>query len=331
MNMAPFCSEDEILDRIDRHFPRNHPRLLLGRGDDCCVQAPCGPLCISTDLFMEDVHFRRSYFTPEDIGRKALAVNLSDLAACGARPVAFSLGLALPQDADPVLVDGLFRGMADLARPFDIALSGGDLSRADKLHLCLTVFGEAPVGGALTRGACRPGDLLFVIGALGLARVGLARLETEGRTARNHFPAACEAHLHPLPRVAEGLLLAALCNAAPETRRIALLDVSDGLARDLPRLLGTPELGADLTLPSPHEEVLRHAADTARGLPAADAARETMLLGGEDYALLGACAPDRAAELAAVLPEAAPIGTVSAEPGIRCRGQLVEGGFDHFN
>lgn len=329
--MPPFRSEDEILACIDRHFPRTHPRLLLGRGDDCCVQAPCGPLCVSTDLFMEDVHFRRSYFTPEDIGWKALAVNLSDLAACGARPVAFSVGLALPQDADPVLADGLFRGMADLARPFDIALSGGDLSRADKLHLCLTVFGEAPAGGALTRGACRPGDLLFVIGPLGPARVGLARLEAEGRTALQDFPAACKAHLRPLPRVAEGLLLAELSSAAPEKRRISLLDVSDGPARDLPRLLGTPELGADLTLPSPHEEVLRHAAATAQGRSVADTAREIMLLGGEDYALLGACAPDRAADLIAVLPEAELIGTVSAEPGIRCRGRLVSGGFDHFN
>ncbi len=328
--MAALCSEDDVLARIDRFFVPGHPRLPLGRGDDCCVLSPAGPLCVSTDLFLEDVHFRRAYFTPEDVGRKALAVNLSDLAACGARPVGFSLGLALPPDADEALVDGLFRGLAEEARPHGTALTGGDLSRADKLHLCLTVFGEAPAGGALTRGGCRPGDVLFLIGRPGLARVGLARLEAEGRAALEAFPAACTAHLRPVPRVIEGLRLAALCDTEPRLRRCALMDVSDGLAGDLPRLLGSPDLGADLVLPAPHPEVLRHATDTARGVPAAEAAAEIMLQGGEDYALLGACDPKRAAAFAAVVHEAVFLGTVSAEPGIRRQGRTVRGGFDHF-
>ncbi len=328
--MAALHSEDDVLARIERFFPSGHPGLSLGRGDDCCVFAPAGPLCVSTDLFVEDVHFRRTYFTPEDTGRKALAVNLSDLAACGARPTGFSLGLALPADADEALVDGVFRGLAEEARPYGAALTGGDLSRADKLHLCLTVFGEAPAGGALTRGNCRPGDVLFLIGRPGLARVGLARLEAGGRAALETFPAACAAHLRPAARVIEGLRLAAVCDAEPALRRCALMDVSDGLARDLPRLLGTPDLGADLVLPAPHPEVLRHATDVARGVPAAEAAAEIMLQGGEEYALLGACDPKRAAAFAAVVHEAVFLGTVSADPGIRRQGRAVHGGFDHF-
>ena len=89
--MSDLVSEDHILARIASHFPNEGPDVLLGRGDDCAVLGVSGPLCVSTDLFMEGVHFRRSYFTPEDIGWKALAVNLSDLAADGARPMAVTL------------------------------------------------------------------------------------------------------------------------------------------------------------------------------------------------------------------------------------------------
>ena len=141
--MSDLVSEDHILARIASHFPNEGPDVLLGRGDDCAVLGVSGPLCVSTDLFMEDVHFRRSYFTPEDIGWKALAVNLSDLTADGARPMGFTVGLSLPPDADMALVDGLCAGMAELAAQASVPLVGGDLSRADKLHLCLTVFGQA--------------------------------------------------------------------------------------------------------------------------------------------------------------------------------------------
>ena len=169
--MSDLVSEDHILARIASHFPNEGPDVLLGRGDDCAVLGVSGPLCVSTDLFMEDVHFRRSYFTPEDIGWKALAVNLSDLAADGARPMGFTVGLSLPPDADMALVDGLCAGMAELAAQASVPLVGGDLSRADKLHLCLTVFGQAEK--TLLRGEAQPGDVIFLIGRTGLARAGL--------------------------------------------------------------------------------------------------------------------------------------------------------------
>ena len=124
--MSDLVSEDHILARIASHFPNEGPDVLLGRGDDCAVLGVSGPLCVSTDLFMEDVHFRRSYFTPEDIGWKALAVNLSDLAADGARPMGFTVGLSLPPDADMALVDGLCAGMAELAAQASVPLVGGE-------------------------------------------------------------------------------------------------------------------------------------------------------------------------------------------------------------
>ena len=183
--MSDLVSEDHILARIASHFPNEGPDVLLGRGDDCAVLGVSGPLCVSTDLFMEDVHFRRSYFTPEDIGWKALAVNLSDLAADGARPMGFTVGLSLPPDADMALVDGLCAGMAELAAQASVPLVGGDLSRADKLHLCLTVFGQAEK--TLLRGEAQPGDVIFLIGRTGLARAGLLLLEERGRAALNEL------------------------------------------------------------------------------------------------------------------------------------------------
>lgn len=240
--MSDLVSEDHILARIASHFPNEGPDVLLGRGDDCAVLGVSGPLCVSTDLFMEDVHFRRSYFTPEDIGWKALAVNLSDLAADGARPMGFTVGLSLPPDADMALVDGLCAGMAELAAQASVPLVGGDLSRADKLHLCLTVFGQAEK--TLLRGEAQPGDVIFLIGRTGLARAGLLLLEERGRAALNGWPIPCEAHLRPAPRLKEGMRLSRLAadwgreKGDPTCGRLGLMDLSDGLARDLPRLIG---------------------------------------------------------------------------------------------
>ena len=197
--MSDLISEDHILARIASHFPNEGPDVLLGRGDDCAVLGVSGPLCMR--IWMEDVHFRRSYFTPEDIGWKALAVNLSDLAADGARPMGFTVGLSLPPDADMALVDGLCAGMAELAAQASVPLVGGDLSSADKLHLCLTVFGQAEK--TLLRGEAQPGDVIFLIGRTGLARAGLLLLEERGRAALNGWPIPCEAHLRPAPRLKE--------------------------------------------------------------------------------------------------------------------------------
>ena len=258
--MSDLVSEDHILARIASHFPNEGPDVLLGRGDDCAVLGVSGPLCVSTDLFMEDVHFRRSYFTPEDIGWKALAVNLSDLAADGARPMGFTVGLSLPPDADMALVDGLCAGMAELAAQASVPLVGGDLSRADKLHLCLTVFGQAEK--TLLRGEAQPGDVIFLIGRTGLARAGLLLLEERGRAALNEWPIPCEAHLRPAPRLKEGMRLSRLAadwgreKGDPTCGRLGLMDLSDGLARDLPRLVG-PGMGADIDMPMPHTEILQ--------------------------------------------------------------------------
>lgn len=326
-------SEDHVLAVVSRFFPQpeDDPRLLTERNDDCAVLRTQNPLCVSTDLFIEDIHFRRKYFSPEDIGWKALAVNLSDLAACGATPLGFSLGLALPQDSDMDMLEGLFRGMAELAELTGTLLTGGDLSRADKLYLCLTVFGEA--AAPLRRGRAKPGDALFGVGQFGLARTGLMRLEAEGQAALRTNPEACAAHLRPMPLLDAGRALHDFAQRRPEAR-LGLMDLSDGLGRDVPRLIGLNPSGAskrkehgpgaDIVLPPPHPETARYCVANELNV---DLFR---LAGGEEYALIGSCDPSALAGLREVWPELIELGSVNAESGLRCNGQTVEPGFDHF-
>lgn len=264
------------------------------------------------------------------MGHKALAVNISDIAAMGARPVAFTLALGLPAWADMPWLERFFTSMAALANSERLILAGGDISRSDKLHIAITAFGEClPDRALLLRGANMPGDILFVIGNLGLAAAGLFRLEADGRKALADWPKACAAHLRPIPQTGAGLMLG---RAAYNSRAPALMDVSDGLARDLPRLLGhtvsSCGLGAELEIAPDilHPEVLRNA--HMRGVdPVLEAFR-----GGEDYALLGTCAPDMAPVLHAAIPGFCQIGRITGPGRIYCNGIDVTEmkGFDHF-
>lgn len=224
-------SEDHILRCIDACFPRSDEHLILGRGDDCALLSATEPLCVSTDLFLEDVHFRRSYFTPYEIGHKALAVNLSDIAAMGASPCGFSMGFMIPNNLTEEYLTELMQGMADLAAHYNVPLTGGDLARSHQLGFSITVWGKKqPKGTFLQRGTCQTGDVLFTVGSLGLARVGLYFLETQGRSACSMYPQACKKHLTPEPQLTAAAILASY--------PVSLMDLSDGLARDIPRLLG---------------------------------------------------------------------------------------------
>jgi thiamine-monophosphate kinase len=328
-----FASEEAFLAAIDRHFPKAHPRLLVGRGDDGAVLLCPERMALTTDLFLEGVHFRTAYFTPAEAGHKALAVNLSDLAAMGARPLGFCLSLMVPPDIQKDTPgsaaeywEGFFTGMAELAGRHDVALVGGDLSRAHRLGVSVTAWGEpGPSGVLLPRLGCRPGDRIFAAGAphlagLGLARAGLAALEEGGREAGSAWPEATRRHLRPEPMMDAGLALAG--SGLVRT----LMDISDGLARDLPRLLSFT-LGAELSLDpaSLHPEVRRFAERTG-----ADPV-EVAVLGGEDYGLLGTAAPEDMEALAEAVEGLAVIGEVTRQPGVRVNGRAWKlPGFDHF-
>ncbi len=336
-------SEAHFLQLVDKYFPNQHSSLALARGDDCAILRTQGNMCLSTDLFLENIHFRRAYFDAFDVGYKALAVNISDIAAMGARPQGFSLGLGLPQDVDEAWLNGFFEGMSTLAKKHDMVLAGGDVASSPFMSVCISIWGDAPTSPLktkqegqikfLTRGGAMPGDTLFMVGAVGLARVGLSVLEAQGAIAKELWPMACAAHLRPEPLVNAGLIIARL---GLQARPPVLMDLSDGLARDLPRLLGMGEhtqgtyahLGAQIILPEAllHDEVIRYS--RAKGLcPSVEA-----WLGGEDYGLLGACVPALFPILRAALPVVQSIGVITDDGNISLNGSELpkNKGFDHF-
>jgi thiamine-monophosphate kinase len=314
-------------DLIAKYFKRPTRHAVLGIGDDCALLAPTPGMqfAISSDMLVEGRHFL-STVAPDRLGHKALAVNLSDLAACGARPRAFTLALALPR-ADEAFLDGFARGLHDLAERHDIELIGGDTT-AGPLNLCITVFGEVPPGQALRRDGARPGDGLWVShrtgGGIGDARLALEVFRGSLALPGTAFDDVRRAMECPEPRVALGLALRGLATAA--------IDVSDGLVGDLGHVLQRSGVGACIDADAlPMSPVLAAQDEHWR--------RECTLAGGDDYELLFT-APDGAGDRVHAAAQAAGvaatrIGRIEAQAGLRVRdaaGQAlaVGRGFDHF-
>ena len=311
-------------DLIARWFTRPAGRAPLGVGDDCALLAlaPGMQLATSCDLLVEGRHFL-STVAPGRLGHKALAVNLSDLAACGAKPLAFTLALALP-GIDERWLDGFARGLFALADAQGCELVGGDTTRGP-LAICITVYGEVPAGQALLRSGARPGDDLWVSGRLGDARLALEAFRGTVALPGADFEAVRPAMEQPEPRVALGLALRGVATSA--------IDLSDGLLGDLGHVLRRSGAGAVVDA----DAVPRSAILAAQPLAVQ---RECTLAGGDDYELLFSAPPERAhavREAAAAAGVAATrIGRIDAEPGLRLRdraGAPVAAdfvGFDHF-
>lgn len=247
---------------IARHFTRGTSHTTLGIGDDGALIAPTPgcELVISTDMLVEGTHFL-SDTDPEDLGWKTLAVNVSDMAAMGARPRWATLAIALP-DPDEAWIATFARGVFACASEFGIDLIGGDTTRGPR-NLCVTIFGEVSAGTALRRSGARAGDEIWVSGQPGRAALGLAHLQ--GRTVLSEPRRAnCIAALQrPQPRVALGLALQGLATAA--------IDVSDGLLADLGHILESSGVAAQLKIAVPSAPTLE---------------RDTYLSGGDDYELV---------------------------------------------
>jgi thiamine-monophosphate kinase len=299
--------------------------LALGVGDDCALlqPAPGQLLAVSTDMLVEGRHFL-STMAPERLGHKALAVNLSDLAACGAEPLGCTLALALPR-ADESFVAPFARGLFALADAHGIELVGGDTT-AGPLNICITVFGQVPAGQALLRSGAKAGDELWVSGnALGDARLALEVFRGTQALPGADFEAVRRAMEQPMPRVALGIALRGLASSA--------IDISDGLLGDLGHVLQRSGAGATLLADAlPRSAVLA-------AMPMA-LQHQCLLAGGDDYELLFT-AP--AARHAAVLAAAAQAGVavhhcghVEAARGLRVvdsSGDAVATpwrSFDHF-
>ena len=312
---------------IERFFKRPVSRNALGIGDDCALLAPAAgmQIAVSSDMLVEGRHFL-STVDPFKLGHKALAVNLSDLAACGASPLAFTLALSMPV-ADEAWLEPFARGLLALADAHRCELVGGDTTRGP-LNICISVFGEVPQGQALLRSGARAGDDIYISGTLGDARLALDVFRGSRALPTGAFETARARMETPTPRVALGIALRGIASSA--------IDISDGLLGDLGHILRRSSMGARID------------AAVAAGLMSGPVARELdeeqrldyVLAGGDDYELVFTAPPDRrqavnAAALATQTPVTC-IGRIEDAPGIRlvtASGQPLArayAGFDHF-
>lgn len=324
-------NENEFLSRLDRLFgTRPHRAVRLGRGDDAAILRP-GDWCVTVDALVEGVHFRRGLISPRELGIKAFRVNASDLNAMGTQAQVGFLSMTLPDDFSDSQLNGLLTGLAGEFKAAGAALAGGNLARGKELQIHLTLLGPAP-NDPLRRDHAVPGDALLLIGETGLARAGYLLLEKKRRGSGfplRNFKAALDAQRTPSPPLEVGPKLAAL---AARGMRLGALDLSDGPARDALRFSarGKP-LGAILDASAfPQSPALRRAAIAIHANP-----DRLAVTGGEDYALLIACAEN---DLSKIVRAAAPhhcavVGWLTAKRGLVVRGLKgkAPAGFDHLS
>lgn len=315
--------------------PKATKSVVLGIGDDCALlqPAPGMQLAVSTDMLVEGRHFFADV-DPAALGHKALAVNLSDLAAMGAEPLACTLALALPPERarDEDWLGALAGGLLTLADAHRCPLVGGDTT-AGPLTLCITVFGQVPAGQALRRDGAQVGDDLWVSGTLGDARLALGALRGEFALPPEALATARQRLERPTPRLALGQALRGIAHSA--------IDISDGLAGDVGHIIKASRVGAAITAAAAFDLIAARAYlagaegqfDSERQLP-------LILTGGDDYELAFTAPPAARAPVQAAADRAATpvtrIGRIEAEPGLRLidaaghATPLAARAFDHF-
>lgn len=264
-------SERALIARI-RARARRGRGVIRGIGDDCSVlRIPPGhEILVTTDFSLEGVHFRRDWHSPEVVGHRCLTRGLSDIAAMGGEPVAAFLSLALPPRLPQRWVDGFLRGFLKLARKLEVPLAGGDTAQSPAGALAdIAVVGSVRRGQAILRSGARPGDGVYVTGALGAGAAALHKMLQSGRKVRE---ADYPRHFHPVPRLAVGRVL--------RERRLAssMIDLSDGLSTDLSHICEESSVGAEILVEALPRALI---GKTAKPVDASFA-----LHGGDDYELL---------------------------------------------
>jgi thiamine-monophosphate kinase len=315
-----------LIELLARIVGRAGGDVLVGIGDDAaCWRTDAAIQLATSDALIQDVHFTLSTTTWRELGWKALAVNISDIAAMGGLPQYALVSLGLPGDTEVESVTELYEGMAELTHLFNVAIVGGDVVAAPIVVLSLAVVGAAQTGHILTRSAAAPGEQIAVTGYLGASGAGLAMLKSGLEFDKEIATSLREAHLKPNPRVVEGQTLA-------RYRVKAAIDLSDGLVSDLAKLCKASGVGARLFVDQiPVHPLVRHSF--------ADDSINLALSGGEDYELLFTAPTEVISQVREAMP--CPITVigeiVEEEPG-RVRlfdehgneVQLEKEGWEHF-
>lgn len=312
-----------LIERISRMLPTS-PSVVMGVGDDCAVLRVCERLMlVSCDLFVENVHFRRDYAKPEEIGWKAAASCLSDIAAMGGQPMFVLVALGCPPDTQTQYVELLYRGISAVVSRFGAVIVGGDTSVSrDSVVLDLTVIGQTIGNRFLSRKGARAGDVLAVTGPLGLSAAGLHAFQN-GHAA----PVLQTAHMFPRPRIPEGQWLCGQPFAH------AMIDISDGLAQDARHIAEESHVGVDIDPARLLVTLELSAYCDAHGLDPLP----FMLTGGEDYELafsMDGEYADKALEAFGneFRTQVNVVGRFTTEwSGVRIAGEpLEQTGYDHF-
>ncbi len=332
-----------VLERIRALCGPPSPRVLIPIGDDCALLDPSRlhHLLATCDALVEGVHFTHDFSSPRMVGRKALAVNLSDIAAMGGYPTFALVSLSLPPETPASFVEEFYRGLHEEATETGVTIVGGNLSAAPHCVVTVTLLGEVEPGRAVTRAGARPGEKIWVTGTLGKAAAGLVALkrgyrEREGDTTRNAvadgegqaMADAVAAYQTPRARRLEGQALAASRHVT------AMIDVSDGVAADLLHICRSSRVSACLR----EEKIPYHLATRVVEQRYGVCARDLALQGGEDYELLftSSAPPEEIALTLRGLTPASCVGEVLPMGGdpylqmVSGARRFLQGGYDHF-
>jgi thiamine-monophosphate kinase len=325
-----------LIARLTKFCPTTSPQVRLGVGDDAAVIRPRSDaeLLVTTDVLVEGVDFECADTPFDRLGEKALAANLSDIAAMGGRPTVFFVALSLPSRATVREADALYRGLGRCARRYGVTLGGGDVSAAPCWSIAVTVLGEVTRGRALTRAGARVGDLLCVTGTLGDSGAGLALVKRRAGLpqglSRSHAQRLINRHQRPSPRLSIGHQL------ADQRLATAAIDLSDGLAADVRHLCEASKVGVEIDLSAlPISTALRRYAETARRDPI-----EFALGSGEDFELLVTIRPRHLARAQRATTGDAPLTVIGRVTSVRNGLRVIDAdgqnralprvGYEHF-